>query len=403
MSRFRLFPLPDVGDVFVTVAASDTPDSIKMFADYKCTGKPDVGGDEAVIGEAVSNNVSVLLLPGTFWLSDPVSIPSNRLIQGFGHATVVKAKSGYGDKPLLSLSSATDVVVRGLTLDANSSYTGVSIDRCSRVVLDNVVVKDVVSKGIGVTDSDNVDVRNCDVINSSFRYYFGVYFYGSSRRISNIRVIGCRVIMGGRGINIERCDRAVVSENVVEDQDNAGIFCSSLYSSVISKNVISKTGFGIYEIGGMYNAIVGNSIQGSGYLWSGCSPFTQGMFVYGEKFTVISGNTVFRSKGHGIHIQSCEGVIVSNNVVVASSQTSNNSCDNVYIVASNYCLVSGNIIRKGDEANKPRYGLYVTGSYNVIEGNNLYDSGVSGDISDAGTNTRKRDNVGLTGAWLTDS
>ena len=52
-----------------------------------------------------------------------------------------------------------------------------------------------------------------------------------------------------------------------------------------------------------------------------------------------------------------------------------------------------------------RYGINISGAssdHNMVEGNNLYDSGRTGDLNDAGANTHMRDNLSNAGAWLAD-
>lgn len=65
--------------------------------------------------------------------------------------------------------------------------------------------------------------------------------------------------------------------------------------------------------------------------------------------------------------------------------------DNIYIADnSNSNVIQGNICRKGEYTNLPRYGIRINSAdcdNNMVTNNDLYNSGVSASFSDAGTST----------------
>ena len=97
--------------------------------------------------------------------------------------------------------------------------------------------------------------------------------------------------------------------------------------------------------------------------------------------------------------------MISSNVVHTTSQEENNRWSSIYVEYSENLVIEGNRCYVGDEANKPKYGIYIDSTCQriMVHGNNLYQSGVTGDLYIAsGTNTKARDNIGNNGEWLSD-
>ena len=131
-----------------------------------------------------------------------------------------------------------------------------------------------------------------------------------------------------------------------------------------------------------------------------------GIALYRSSNNTVSGNTCQGNYYEGIFLWESSNNNICGNTCIENSQLTDNTYSNIEIfLNSDYNLISGNVCRRGALTNKPKYGINIATSdcdYNMVEGNDLYDSGSTGDLNDAGTNTRKRDNLGNTGDWLTD-
>jgi hypothetical protein len=91
------------------------------------------------------------------------------------------------------------------------------------------------------------------------------------------------------------------------------------------------------------------------------------------------------------------------NTVVGNSQTTDNTYDGILIDgSSNYNSVQGNTVRHAGGANQHKYGIYIninTCNGTLVINNDLYLSGRTANLSDAGTGTIVRSNRG----WATEN
>lgn len=156
---------------------------------------------------------------------------------------------------------------------------------------------------------------------------------------------------------------------------------------------------GVKIVNAGYNKIMGCHFEDNGY----------GPSIYSD-FNEIVHNTIKRSLWVGIFLDGACNNLISGNIVLESSQYINLDTQQITVDGpsddpGDDNIIANNIVRKGSLTNKPDYAIKILTSYcnrNVIHGNDLYLGGDTGDISDSGTNTRKRDNIGNSGAWLTD-
>lgn len=403
---------PDLTEAVVTVAASDTARFFKRDANYVCSGDSEDGGDEHIINLALSRHKTVLLLPGTFWIRSPIVLQSDRALVGSGvDVTTIKLIRDYPSEwvSIISGNELSNVTLRGFTVHGNANQnamtTGIEIRNSSNVLIESVKITDVTEYGIRCPYSSYVTIDNCNIVNTAFRVNLGIYIHGYFESpASTVRVTRCRLSRCNDAVDLSAINNALIAQNIIDDTINIGILCYSCYSSVISGNIVRGAGMPISAQNGSSNIIVGNTVRECGFAGNLFGAYSPGITLYLERYSIVDGNTVFRSRGKGIHIEGCNDCLIINNTVVGASQASNNIYDNIFLTTSHYCSLFNNICRKGAFPNLPRYGIRInSGTNNVVVGNNLYDSGQSGDLSDVGTNTRKRSNIGLAGGWLPDS
>lgn len=80
------------GGPALLVAASDSPTALKNRADYVCDGI----ADETEINTALAASLTVILAPGTFKTSAPITVTRDRAsLLGCGFGTVIQPQSGF--------------------------------------------------------------------------------------------------------------------------------------------------------------------------------------------------------------------------------------------------------------------------------------------------------------------
>lgn len=126
-----------------------------------------------------------------------------------------------------------------------------------------------------------------------------------------------------------------------------------------------------------------------------------GINVLGGSFNTVNGNRVRVTGGSGINVNSADCLINGNSVSEASQGTDNtHSCIRIQDgsgVNADRNHIANNTCRRGTLTNKPKYGVEVTaGSEDTIVSNNdLFDSGSTSQIGNAGTNSVIRNNRGF--------
>lgn len=191
--------------------------------------------------------------------------------------------------------------------------------------------------------------------------------------------------------------------------------------NTVSGNTIDGhgDGEGIYIYGGAssdpaeYNTITGNTIYNCDYgirvnLGLAHNNNIQGNTIHDSDDTgidigyyannsLVSGNTVYDSGSRGISVWG-DDIAVIDNYVYGSGDAG------IYLVSQGKrYFVSGNTVRHGGT------GTYAVSMTNagvedvLIDGNDFYMSGATGDVNDVGTDTVYGGNRNNTGAWVSGS
>jgi len=408
-----------VGGNAVVVAAADTPSKLKSRADFICDGTSATGGDEAEINAALSMADTVILCPGTYWLSGSIRLGNNQTLQGSGLATVLKLKDNYNaDISLIVAISKSRVTIANLTVDGNKANQtdgeqyGIYFENTTNSKIESCHIMNMMGGGIFlVSSSNNVIAGNICQNND----YDGIFLFDSSNNntvtgntcqnnggsgilltdSSNNRVTGNTCQNNFDGISLIDSSNNAVAGNTCQNNGGNGISLAYFGNNTVTGNICQNNGFnGIYLFDSSNNTVAGNTCQDN----DSC-----GILLVNSSNNTVTGNTCQNNSYDGIYLGGSSNNTVAGNTCHGNGASSTSAYSNIYLCFnSDYNLISGNICRHD---NVSRYGINIASSdcdYNMIEGNNLYASGLTGDINDAGTNTRKRDNLGNTGEWLTD-
>lgn len=202
------------------------------------------------------------------------------------------------------------------------------------------------------------------------------------------------------GIGLTNSDNNTVADNICQDNNARGIFLSSSDLNTVTGNVCQNN-IGIYGgidlLNSHYNAVTSNNCLNNG---------GTGINANSSDGNTITANVCKGNGYDGICIVGCDNNVISSNTCLENSQAADTAGAGICLSDSDFNLITSNLCRRGVGANQHGYGIDIydaTCDFNMIEGNNLYLSGRTGDFNNAGTNTKSRDNMDNAGAWLVDA
>ncbi|MFC1950543.1 nitrous oxide reductase family maturation protein NosD [Chloroflexota bacterium] len=404
----------------LVVAASDSPH--KELADYVCDGISDEIEIQAAIDTLPSDGGTVLLLEGTYTIDGvPTVHPEYRSIiilkdnvslVGSGPTTILKLADYYETRVAGIIGNSkypviyNNVRIANLQVDGNKSgvwetQTGIYLQTAHDSIVENNVISSCTNHGIQIySGSRRVTVRN----NTVQRSLIGIYV----DTVSDIVVTG-NTVQDNQYYNIwlDAAHYSTVRGNVlVGGQIGIGLVRASNNNTIIGNTIERPSGDGIEIKSDMYsyefgdgvrnNTISENSISFSGR--DGISIVnTPSDVLAANDCNIIINNTISGSKHHGISLVSDHNLI-KNNLILESSQESNNEYDGIFLYdGASYNEIAGNVLRNGAGVNKPRYGINISEAScveNVVRDNDLRNSGHTGNLDDAGTNTEVQQKEG---------
>jgi len=366
------------GDAFLVVAAADTPASLKNRAAYTCDGTAATGGDQSEINAALGAADIVMLSPGTYWIDGSISMASGKALISFG--AVLKLKN--------AINATINMIVNSDQSNGN----------------DHILIKNLRLDGNKANNTSGD--QGC------------IYFYqvAPSDSSPGCKIEGCIFEnFRGKPIRLQNCYNSSVLGNTFIGSDGYNIHIQSSHYNVISGNVCRGGYHGVFVTGSEMNTVSGNTFSGAasyGIYMDGnhnvasgntCKANLRGIHLVSH-YCVVSNNSCWKNQQEGIYVLGFYNII-SGNAVSENSEASSYAYDNICVHGnSDYNLVTGNYCHRG-AYQRPRYGINIdsaNATNNMVEGNNLYQSGHDGDLNDAGTDTRKRNNLSNTGTWLTD-
>lgn len=365
----------------LTVAASD---SLNDDADYICDGTNDNVEIQNAIDALPATGGEVRLLDGTYNIEASLVLDSYQTLRGCGRNTILTTTTAGVDIITATGGAGTEkvgILIADLCIDGNAggvtsgegifwTYvdyskitnvwsldtggTGIYLITCDfNEIIGNMCLSNP-SVGIELnTSSNNIIAENTCQGNSPT----GMYVYNNSDN----NIVSGNTCQGntGYGIDLDTSNNGNVKSNICQGNTSTGIYIYYFNNSIVSGNICrGNSAAGILSDNSDNNVISGNVCQGNG---------THGFYIFTTNNNVISGNI-------------CE----------ENSQTSDNGYDNIYVLSSDYNLLTGNICRQGALANQPRYGISISNvacDKNIVQGNDLYDSGKTANFNDAGTLT----------------
>jgi len=344
------------------VAANGAPTHVKAQADYTCDGTNDHVEIQAAIDALPATGGKVLLTEGTFNIETSLTLDSYQTLQGMGRSTILTTTTA--DLDIITATGSSDSEKVGIFL------TDFCIDGDAGSATNDIGIK---------------------------------WTYIDDSKITNVYCID----NGEYGMYLEYCDSNTVSFNTVTGNGYTGIFPINADNNDITDNICTSNGWsGISLDVASNNSIVrnvctGNSEDGASLTTNSdhntimgnvCRANTlDGIALSVSQYNGIMGNVCQGNGEDGIDLATSHNNNIIGNVCTENSQTTTNVGDDIFLNASDYNLITGNLCRAGGETNKPQYGINIsnaTCNENKVINNDLYDDGfVTGTLNDSGTDT----------------
>lgn len=305
---------------------------------------------------------TLTLSEGVFVIDAPIRLISNMILQGQGENTVIKLADGLNsDIKMITGDGVSNVIVRDLVVDGNKTkqasgeQLGIFFTNSSNITVENVTVKNCRNQGL--TFGVNTDSCVGNKI-KSFNNNYGVVLTSSA---------------------------AIMNSFIYSNTD--GILAPSSNNVSIAYNFIYQNSrMGVWVESGEKVSIVGNKCYNNG--WDGFD-----LRILSN--SAVQNNEIYLNGRSGAVLTGYEGTPFINNnfsgnILYANNQE-DSSHDNLRLF--NECVnntIQQNIIRVGDQQNKPRYGIHIilsTNLRNLITNNDLYQSGTVAAIRNGGTDT----------------
>ncbi|NTW31596.1 MAG: hypothetical protein HGB12_03060 [Bacteroidetes bacterium] len=387
----------------LVVAASNSLDLVN--ADYICNGTSDQDTIQAAINALSTSGGTIKLMDGTYNISAPIKIKDNIALIGSGIGTNLKLISGSVIGSSINIIENFDktngniqITIKDLKLSVtdyspynhggiyftkvgSGTYSGarmgciienvvadfpgnsaITFITCRHSVIKNCILKSNVGAGAYLNDCNYITVQGCVIPMSSS----GVQL-GSSNLCS---VLGNIITSAQQYAISVNGNQNIISNNVCKD-NNRGIILNVSSENIVSNNIIGNTSnHGIYVLGG------------------------------GTERNIITGNYVFLSYYDGICLNSANNNTITGNYLFDNNRIkyyqSYQTYSGIGITSdSDNNIIQGNNCRKGTYQS---WGIKVESSncdQNVIQNNDLKESGTSGNLTDAGTNTILKNNNAL--------
>jgi parallel beta-helix repeat protein len=215
-----------------------------------------------------------------------------------------------------------------------------------------------------------------------------VYLSNTGATTSFISVTGnvCRSdsclvnIVGASGHTI---DNVVVSDNNVNGCVDAVLSNHAKNVSITSNLIEGSSNRGIYlTANNAFGAVKSNFVNS-------CAGI--GIQISANN-TSVDANTVNNCGKDGITIYA-SNCILNGNRVSGNGELTNNTYSNIVITADRNHIVA-NQLRKGTNANLPKYGLYIQGgTSNNVASNDMFQGGDTAAFQDSGTSTTTSNNI----------
>lgn len=336
-----------------------------------------VGNGVADDTSAVQNAISaastagggvVFLPPGTY-LTGQINLAANVELRGFGMGvTTIKLKNA-NNTHLLRGSSATNCIIRDLTVDGNranqtgtESWSGIHLITSNYAQVIRCEVKETYRIGITLAGSPYSLIDACYIHNTNYiGCWLGDNGSGTYSQYSTIR--NCNVVETGLDSITLASDNLLCSGNYCKHSGNRTTDAGNIYTTpgrrfirIIGNHVEDGTGFGI------------DLAPDATYTYYGI---------------VVEGNVCLRSRNSGIQ-SSVPGVTITGNYCQDNGQNNGQAAPSlpygIYIAASDV-VVTGNVCTDLQGTKTQLYGIRVAaGGARQIIASNILDGNSTGAV-----------------------
>ncbi len=333
----------------------------------------------AAIAALPASGGTVYLLDGTYIVDGAINIGTNVILAGTDNATVLKlANSVNAAVNVINATGASGMVIRNLVIDGNrannssGTQTGINLSSSATnsapgILIDGVSVSNFRSNGMYMSNINYVTITRSYVYNNAT--------YGVSMTGVNYASVTSNYFASNQNYALYLSNSAsarITNNTAVSNAQGLTVLTDG---AIISGNkTVSNTNIGIY-VAASYTTVSGNSSTGD----------SKGISInVGGNYNSITGNTVVNSGGYAIYMNgSNNNNELSNNTITNPGGSSNNG--GIYLTGS-YNLVNNNVIT--DTAGTG-YAIYIPNSsqqYNILSSNLFYGTGATS-IFDLGTGT----------------
>lgn len=293
------------------------------------------------IGQLGSAGGRVVLLEGTYIISNSIILPDRVTLEGQGVGTVIKLNNGISNgihavKNRDTTNGNSDIAIRNIKFDGNKALLssggsiscGIYLMQVTNVVVDNCTCDSFVKDGIWIVSKNG-----------------GVIVKNNICSFNNVK-----------GIQVEGTD-CKVTGNVCTYNGWNGV-------AVFNGDALTQV---------MNNTAKNNS--------------QVGIDIYSSNGVLIQGNVSSYNGYDGIRLYVSSNCAVVSNSVEDNNKANNNACGiSIETASSSYNVVQTNKVRRGSTPTHV-YGVSVNGTGNIVTNNDLYQSGTSGALRDLGTGT----------------
>ena len=423
------------------VAASDSLN--KEQADYVCNGVDDQVEIQEAIDALPSSGGKVLLMAGTYILSDYISLDNYTTLQGQGAGnTIITGKVVRG-------ISVNDIVVRDLQVKNGSPHC-IDFENVYGGLIENCIVEHAADDGIAVSGENTYGViikgnicrnnasstnpsgieldngaRNVIIMgnichdngNTSTTWGGGIviHTHASEPTIKDVTVSNNLCYSNTNNIWLENpvgnavtMEKISITGNILRDASVQGLETENIYDTVIGNNVFDNNGFTVDEyskrISITNNVFIGKSvsISGNDCLFISNKVYNvgdndHGVYISGK--VAVIGNLVSESDRAGIRlVAGADHSVVSNNIIMNNGQARTTHMYGLSIDSVNDVVIANNRCGDDQSTKTQDYGMYILNSdYVIITDNNVRGNAVaSAYIGGSVSNAKISNNIGYT-------
>jgi hypothetical protein len=372
----------------IVVAASNASAAAQATATYVCDGVADEVEIDAALQALPTGGGMVRLTEGTFALSGAPLLQmrkANSHLVGAGmDATILRVvdNAGTAVNGVLITVALASCSVRDLTIDGNKTTNAAQTNMFgiqvagsgTNVLVERVRIRNGPGYGFLVSPTaGGVRLVSC-IADSNTAQGFIVRSSGVTAQ-----PVVDRCISRSNNYGYNSDNGSVLFTNCAAISNvNDGFSVGAAQTRLVGCDAYANAGNGIVVTGAFAEVIGCRLVQNT----------LHGLYTVTGSDMLIADNQAVSNGQHGLIAQGPRALVVGNRAF-GNGTAANNTYGNM-LISSDDLFVDGNIVRRGAAANRAAWGIWLnTGTNTYLGGNDTYDSGVSGPLSDTGTNTRR--------------